>query len=61
MVGGNREILITGTLTNRDDLKVFRYEPGKPFGIGLPVPETYNLESARQRYVLIDASWQARD
>jgi hypothetical protein len=60
-IRGGSEILITGTLTKRDDLKAFRYEPGKPFGMGLPVPENYSLESARQRYVLIDASWQPRD
>jgi hypothetical protein len=59
-IRGGAELLLTGKLTKVADLEVFRYEEGQPFGKGLPVPPGYDLEGARERYVLLDASWEVR-
>ena len=51
-------VLATGTLAQAEDIPVFRYEKGKPFGQGLPVPEPYNLKDMSRRFLLRDAKWE---
>jgi hypothetical protein len=59
-IGGSKDLLVTGKLTKVADLEVFRYQDGKPLEDGLPVPEGYSLEKARERYVLVGATWEVR-
>ncbi|MCY2926593.1 MAG: hypothetical protein NT031_14370, partial [Planctomycetota bacterium] len=51
-------IQVTGELVQVEDIPVFRYEKGKPFGHGLPVPEPYSLKDMSRRLVLQNAKWE---
>jgi hypothetical protein len=55
---GGKTVLLTGVLQAAADLPVFRYEPGAAFGEGLPVPEPYDLDASRRRYLLKDMVYQ---
>ena len=54
------QVFLSGRLKKVEDQAAFRYEVGKPFGDGLPVPEGYSLDKARTRYILVDAEWKVR-
>ena len=60
-IGGNAKLVLTGTLTKKHDLPVFRFKAGEPLQAGLPVPEGYSLTEASTRYVLQDATWSLRE
>lgn len=55
--GGGQPVIVTGRLAVRNDLKAFRVKPGEPFGEGLPVPEGFEVEESRRRFVVEDAEW----
>lgn len=57
----NQPVLLTGKLTEVHDQPAFRYHPGEPFGLGMPVTEGNTMEEARQRYVLVDPAWEILD
>jgi hypothetical protein len=52
------DVLARGELDQANDIPVFRYEKGQPFGEGLPVPEGYDLKEVSRRYFLRDATWK---
>lgn len=54
----DQRIQATGDLVQVEDIPVFRYEKGKPFGHGLPVPEPYSLKDMSRRLVLQNAKWE---
>jgi hypothetical protein len=54
----DKYIVAKGKVVQKDDMPVFRYEKGKPFGDGLPVPQPYGLKEMSQRFVLKDATWE---
>ena len=51
-------VLANGTPAQAEDIPVFRYEKGKPFGRGLPLPEPYELKEMSRRFLLRDAKWE---
>ena len=56
-----KKVLLTGVLGAVDDKPVFRYKRGDPFGVGLPVPEPFDPDKLRRRYVLRNATWEFLD
>ncbi|MBW2455844.1 MAG: hypothetical protein JRI68_15110 [Deltaproteobacteria bacterium] len=56
----NRPVRVTGKLIERNDLPVFEAKSAtEPQASGMPVPPGTDLEQARKRYLLTEASWQA--
>jgi hypothetical protein len=53
--GGSR-VRVRGVVTERSDLPVFIQKKGEPIMQGMPVPEGTDLDEARRRYVLDQAS-----
>lgn len=51
-------IVAAGELVQKADIPVFRWEKGKPFGEGLPVPKPYDLKEMSRRFVLENAKWE---
>ena len=56
-----RRLRVTGTVIRRDDLPALVAVPGEPERAGIPVASERELEGARIRYLLADASWEVVD
>lgn len=56
--GGVGFVVVTGTVVERTDVPVFKLDPELPFGAGLPVPQGYDAEDIRRRYVIGDVQWE---
>jgi hypothetical protein len=48
---------VTGTVVERSDLPVFVPRPGEPIVQGIPVEPDADLERAKKRYLLQNATW----
>jgi hypothetical protein len=58
--GGDKgkEVIVTGTVTEAHDLPVFISKNNDVVPAGIAVPEGTNLNEARHRYLLENASWE---
>jgi hypothetical protein len=58
--GGPGLMVVTGTLAERHDVPVFRLDAdvNAPFQTGLPVPSDQDAEEVKQRYLVVDVTWQ---
>jgi hypothetical protein len=57
---GTGLMVVTGTLAERHDVPVFRLDAdvNAPFQTGLPVPADQDIEAIKQRYLVVDVTWQ---
>ena len=61
LVGGGEDgtrLRVSGTVIRRSDLPVFIEEPGDLPSAGMPMPKGTDLEKARIRYLLQEATWE---
>jgi hypothetical protein len=57
--GGDKgkRLRVTGTVVKRDDLPVFFAKPGEPPRQGMPLQSEEELDKAKWRFLLKDATW----
>ncbi|MDP1660481.1 MAG: hypothetical protein Q8L55_01075 [Phycisphaerales bacterium] len=56
-----RRVRVTGVVRERSDLPVFIPKEGAWEQAGIPLPPGSDLEAARKRLVIADATWQLLD
>jgi hypothetical protein len=52
-----KKLKVSGRLIRRDDLPVFRPDPGQMPKAGMPVPPGVDLDLARRRYLISKPKW----
>ncbi len=55
--GKGKRLRVSGTVITRDDLPVFVQKPGELPRAGMPVKNEDDLEKAKWRFLLKDATW----